>query len=325
MDWTTQLIVLALAMTVEMLFGYPTALFARIRHPVVWIGTLIDRLDRWLNTASQPFEARRNAGFAALGILLLVSAATAWVIEAVLLAIPLGTLALAAVASSLIASKSLDEHVRAVADGLERQGLEGGRRAVAMIVGRNPKTLDGHGVARAAIESLAENFSDGIVAPVFWLGAFGLPGGVLYKAVNTADSMIGHRTPRHEAFGYAAAKLDDLINLPASRLSALLVVVAAFLLPGADPAGAWRAVRRDAHRHRSPNAGWPEAAFAGALGLKLNGPKVYGDVLTDDAHMGDGRAEATAADIRRALDLYRLACLIQIGTVFAILAIILIP
>jgi adenosylcobinamide-phosphate synthase len=319
MDWTTTLIVLALAMTLEMLFGYPSAVFARIRHPVVWIGALIARLDDWLNTASQPFEARRNAGFAALGVLLLVSATIAWIVEAVVVLVPLGTLLLGAIASSLIASKSLDEHVRAVADGLSREGLVGGRRAVAMIVGRNPQTLDANGVSRAAIESLAENFSDGVVAPVFWLGLFGLPGGVLYKAINTADSMIGHRTPRHEAFGFAAAKLDDYVNLPASRLSALFVILAAFLLPGADPAAAWRAVWRDAGKHRSPNAGWPEAAFAGALGLRLNGPKVYGDVLTKDAHMGDGRAEATHADILRALNLYRIACLIQVAIVFAIL------
>jgi adenosylcobinamide-phosphate synthase len=319
MDWTTTLIVLALAMTLEMLFGYPSAVFARIRHPVVWIGALIARLDNWLNTASQPFKARRNAGFAALGVLLLVSAIIAWIVEAVVVLVPLGTLLLGVIASSLIASKSLDEHVRAVADGLSREGLVGGRRAVAMIVGRNPQTLDANGVSRAAIESLAENFSDGVVAPVFWLGLFGLPGGVLYKAINTADSMIGHRTPRHEAFGFAAAKLDDYVNLPASRLSALFVILAAFILPGADPAAAWRAVWRDAGKHRSPNAGWPEAAFAGALGLKLNGPKVYGDVLTKDAYMGDGRAEATHADILRALNLYRIACLIQVAIVFAIL------
>lgn len=319
MDWTTTLIVLALAMTLEMLFGYPSAVFARIRHPVVWIGALIARLDDWLNTASQPFEARRNAGFAALGVLLLVSATIAWIVEAVVVLVPLGTLLLGAIASSLIASKSLDEHVRAVADGLSREGLVGGRRAVAMIVGRNPQTLDANGVSRAAIESLAENFSDGVVAPVFWLGLFGLPGGVLYKAINTADSMIGHRTPRHEAFGFASAKLDDYVNLPASRLSALFVILAAFILPGADPAAAWRAVWRDAGKHRSPNAGWPEAAFAGALGLRLNGPKVYGDVLTKDAYMGDGRAEATHADILRALNLYRIACLIQVAIVFAIL------
>jgi adenosylcobinamide-phosphate synthase len=178
---------------------------------------------------------------------------------------------------------------------------------VAHIVGRDPHALDEAGVARAAIESLAENFSDGVVAPAFWLAAAGLPGGAAYKAINTADSMIGHRTARHDAFGWAAARLDDLVNLPASRLSALLLVAAAAASPGASAAKAWRAVIRDAPRHRSPNAGYPEAAMAGALGLALAGPRVYGGVRVEDAVMGDGRRDATAADIRAALRLYRRA------------------
>jgi adenosylcobinamide-phosphate synthase len=181
-----------------------------------------------------------------------------------------------------------------------------------MIVGRDTEQLSEAGVARAAIESLAENFSDGVVAPALWCAALGLPGIVLYKAVNTADSMIGHRTPRHEAFGWAAARLDDAINLPASRLSALLLIAAA-ALHGADARGAARAVWRDAGSHRSPNAGWPEAAMAGALGLRLAGPRIYGDVRVDDGWMGNGRAEANEADLRRALRLYRTACTLQFG------------
>src|SRR3712207_2816897 len=177
-----------------------------------------------------------------------------------------------------------------------------------MIVGRNPNSLCEAGVSRAAIESLAENFADGMVAPAFWLGLGGLPGAALYKAANTADSMIGHRTPRHEAFGWAAARFDDLVNLPASRLSALLIVAAASLCRNASPGGALQAVRRDASHHRSPNAGWPEAAMAGALGLRLAGPRTYGAVRVEDRWMGNGRAEATAADIDRALGLYRTAC-----------------
>lgn len=196
----------------------------------------------------------------------------------------------------------------AVAAALETDGLDGGRKAVSMIVGRDPETLDEAGVSRAAIESLAENFSDGVVAPAFWMVAAGLPGAAAYKAINTADSMIGHRTPRHARFGFAAARLDDLVNLPASRLTGLLLVVAAILMPGANPAAGWAAIWRDAHRHRSPNAGWPEAAMAGALGLALAGPRVYGGDLVDDALMGEGgRREATAADIRRALRLFRIA------------------
>ena len=172
-----------------------------------------------------------------------------------------------------------------MADGLDRS-LDEGRRAVAMIVGRNPGVLDQAGVARAAIESLAENFSDGVVAPVLWTALGGLPGGAVLKAINTADSMIGHRSERYAAFGWAAARLDDLVNLPASRLAALWLVLAASLAPGASPRRAARTVRRDAPNHRSPNAGWPEAAMAGALGLKLAGPRVYGETLVEDAFMG---------------------------------------
>ena len=150
----------------------------------------------------------------------------------------------------------------------------------------------------------------------------GLPGGVLYKAANTADSMIGHRTKRHEAFGWAAARFDDLINLPASRLTALFLLVAASLTPGLSAREALRALWRDASLHRSPNAGWPEAAMAGALGLKLAGPRVYGTELTQDAFMGAGRAEAIAADIRRALHLYRRALMVQALTLFALAALV---
>jgi adenosylcobinamide-phosphate synthase len=233
---------------------------------------------------------------------------------------PVATALLVFVASSLIAQKSLHDHVRAVADGLEREGLAGGRQAVSKIVGRNPDRLDEAGVARAAIESLAENFADGIVAPAFWIAIGGLPVGALYKAVNTADSMIGHRTPRYAAFGWAAARLDDLVNLPASRLAALFLVMAVPAV-GGSPGGAARAVWRDASRHRSPNAGWPEAAMAGALGLQLAGPRIYGEELVDDAFMGDGTRETTVADIRRALRLFRAAC---VASWLVLLAIVLI-
>jgi adenosylcobinamide-phosphate synthase len=200
--------------------------------------------------------------------------------------------------------------VRAVAEGLERS-LHEGREAVAMIVGRNPHVLDEGGVARAALESLAENFSDGIVAPLVWTAIGGLTGGALYKAVNTADSMIGHEDERYAAFGWAAARLDDLVNLPASRLAALWLTIAAALTPGASASEAARAVWRDASRVRSPNAGWPEAAMAGALGLKLAGPRVYGETLIEDAFVGRGRRETQVADVRRALRLYRVACGLQ--------------
>jgi adenosylcobinamide-phosphate synthase len=249
----------------------------------------------------------RLPGIAALIILLLVVGAFAIALQYALGSVPFGFIALALIASSLIAQRSLHDHVARVASALEAGGLDAGRAAVSQIVGRDPASLDEAGVARAAIESLAENFSDGVVAPVFWLVLGGLPGAAVYKAVNTADSMIGHRTPRYAHFGWAAARLDDLLNLPASRLSALLLIAAAALTSRKTAAQAWTVVRRDAAHHRSPNAGYPEAAMAGALALKLAGPRVYAGVCVEDAFMGDGRREATAADIRAALTLYRRA------------------
>lgn len=303
------LLTLSLALAAEAAFGYPHRLYTWIGHPVTWIGRLIKRLDRELNREDWSFGRRRAAGVLALLLLLAITGGAAWALQGALLPCGLiGIAILTLLSGTLIAQRSLHDHVAAVSKGLRADGLAGGRTAVSMIVGRNPQSLDEAGVSRAAIESLAENFSDGIVAPAFWLGLGGLPGAVLYKATNTADSMIGHRTPRHEAFGWAAARFDDLVNLPASRLAALLIIVAAALQRGASPHGAWRAVRRDAPHHRSPNAGWPEAAMAGALGLRLAGPRVYGDVRVEDRWMGDGRAEAHAGDIDRALTLYRTAC-----------------
>jgi adenosylcobinamide-phosphate synthase len=280
------------------------------------MGALIDALDRRFNEEGQSFELRRLAGLLAVLVLLTVTVASAGVVELACLSLPGGPLLLAAAASTLLAGRSLEEHVAAVGEGLAR-GLAEGRERVSHIVGRNPAALDRAGVARAAIESLAENFSDGAVAPALWFALLGLPGAVLYKATNTADSMLGHRTPRHEAFGFAAARLDDLLNLPAARLSALLLVLAAVLQPGADARAAWHAMRRDARRHRSPNAGWPEAAMAGALGLRLAGPRLYGDMLVADASMGDGRSDADETDIARALALYRTARLMELGLIAA--------
>ncbi|KQZ81913.1 CobD/CbiB family cobalamin biosynthesis protein [Mesorhizobium sp. Root157] len=311
-----------ISLVVELPFGYPDRLYRAVGHPITWIGKLISFLDAALNRASQTDIARRLWGVVSLAILILVPASAAAAIIAILGHSMIGLLLTAVIASSLLSQRSLATHVQAVADALESGGLEAGRKAVSMIVGRDPDKLDEAGVSRAAIESLAENFSDGIVAPAFWLGAGGLVGGVAYKAVNTADSMIGHRTRRHEAFGWAAARFDDLVNLPASRLTALLIVLSAYLVKDADPQRAWRAVRRDAGKHRSPNAGWPEAAMAGALGLALAGPRAYGGVVVEDALMGEGgKRDATSADIRRALSLYRMADALLIA-LFAILSVL---
>ena len=294
-----------LSLLAELGLGYPDPLFKAVGHPVTWMGRLIGFADRRLNRSGDPAPQRCLAGAAALLLFVTVAATLALMLEAALAALPFGPLLSALAASPLLAQRSLGRHVRAVADALETGGLAAGRRAVSMIVSRDPETLDEAGVCRAAIESLAENFSDGVVAPAFWLGVGGLAGGAAYKAVNTADSMIGHRTPRHAAFGWASARFDDLVNLPASRLCALLLVAAALATPGASAVAAWRALRRDAGKHRSPNAGWPEAAMAGALGLALAGPRVYGGVRVEDAFMGEGgRSDLNAADIRRALRLY---------------------
>jgi adenosylcobinamide-phosphate synthase len=303
------------ALLIEAGFGYPASLLDRIKHPVMWMGALLERLESRLNDPSMPEAEPRLNGWIALGLLVaaFVLPAIALQYTVMQLPAPVALLILAFLASTLIALRSLYEHVAAVADALDAGGIEAGRKAVAKIVGRDPKSLDEAGVARSAIESLAENFADGVVAPSFWGVLFGLPGMVAYKAINTADSMIGHRTPRHEAFGYAAAKVDDVVNLPASRLAAFFLALAALFHDDANFNRAVETVRRDADNHRSPNAGWPEAAMAGALNLKLSGPRSYHGVLTDDDWIGEGRSEATAADIRRALALYKTACTVQIA------------
>ncbi len=308
--------ILLMALALEALAGYPHWVYGRVGHPVTWIGALISTLEQRANSPAAPQKQRRIVGTLALATVLFLAGTSAWFIQSWLLLLGwAGLLVTAVLASTLLAQRSLHDHVADVAEGLERSDLAAARQAVGRIVGRNPNVLDEAGVARAAIESLAENFADGVVAPAFWMAVAGLPGGVLYKTINTADSMIGHKTNRYLHYGWAAARLDDLLNLPASRLAALWLILAATSTPTAGAPAAIRCVRRDAHRHRSPNAGWPEAAMAGALGLKLNGPRVYGDVQVDDAYMGDGRVTAKASDIRRALALYRRACWIQAAAV----------
>jgi adenosylcobinamide-phosphate synthase len=307
-----------LALLFEIMIGYPDRLMRMIGHPVTWMGALIGALDGGLNRDAATPAARRIAGTITVLILIAAVGTIAFMLERGLLWLPFGFVAAALLASTLLAQRSLHEHVARVATALEEAGIAASRQAVSHIVGRDAEPLDQAGVARAAIESLAENFSDGVVAPALWMAIGGLAGAAVYKAINTADSMIGLRTPRHEAFGWAAARLDDLVNLPAARLSALLIIAAAGLTKGASATSAWRAVRRDAHQHRSPNAGYPEAAMAGALGLMLAGPRRYGGILVDDAMMGDGRRTADAADIRAALRLYRHADAILIVLIAAL-------
>jgi adenosylcobinamide-phosphate synthase len=308
-------------MLIELCIGYPERLVRVIGHPVTWIGALIGGLDRLFNRDMTP-ALRRLAGILAVVIALCVVGAITFVVQWQLLRLPFGIVPVAVLASALIAQRSLHRYVANVASALERQDLDAGRKAVSHIVGRDTAGLDRAGIARAAIESLAENFSDGIVAPVFWLVVAGLPGAALYKAINTADSMIGHRTPRYADFGWAAARLDDLVNLPASRFAALLLILASVLRKDASAGAAWRVVRRDAARHRSPNAGYPEAAMAGAIGLSIAGPRFYAGIRVEDAFMGDGRREAEAKDIRRALALYRCADAILLALLAGLTAVL---
>ena len=306
------------AIATEAMVGYPNAVYRLIGHPVTWIGKLITWCDDAWNSGSQ--SSRRRHGILTLIVLSVVALLSGFAIAGVLDRLFPGLVSLVlcgVVASTLLAQRSLDAHVLAVAKGLETDGLPGGRAAVAHIVGRETKSLDEAAICRAAIESLAENFSDGVVAPLFWMVVLGLPGALAYKAVNTADSMIGHRTERHEAFGWASARFDDLVNLPASRLSALWLMLAAIPL-GLSPAGALRTIRNDAGHHRSPNAGWPEAAMAGALGIRLSGPRIYDGVPVDERWVGEGNSDLTAKDIRRALKLYRTACGVQIAVLVVI-------
>ncbi len=291
-----------MALLIERIVGYPAWLFSAIGHPVTWMGALISWLDQRLNASNH----RRLKGVVMLGLLILTALAAGLLIVSVTRRIPLGWVLEAVLASSLLAQRELGRAVKAVADGLSLS-LDSGRRAVSHIVGRDPEALDDAGVARAATESLAESTSDGIVAPLFWLLVGGLPGVLIYKAANTADSMIGHRTDRYSEFGWASARFDDLLNWIPARLTALLIAGSAFFVRRADPEAAWSTALRDARKHDSPNAGWPEAALAGALGFRLGGPRSYDGEMHDLPAFGDGRGELDAADILKSLELYWVA------------------
>ena len=294
-----------LALLIERLVGYPQALFHRMSHPVVWIGGLIEWLEGRLNRRDWRDEARRRAGVLALLIVLAITVGAAALLQAASSLLPFGWIGETLLAVPFLAQNHLRRAVAEVADNLATS-LAAGRTAVGQLVGRDTAPLDEAGVARAAVESLAENTSDGVIAPLFWLILFGLPGIAAYKAVNTADSMIGHRSERYLHFGWASARLDDLFNLVPARLTALLFIAAAAVV-GNDAKNAARAALRDAGKHLSPNAGWPEAAMAGALALQLGGPRLYEGQTVTLATMGSGRAELTGGDIRRAVRLYDVA------------------
>ena len=307
-----RLVILILALALDAIIGDPPALFAIVPHPVALIGKAIALFDRRLNRETRTERARRVRGIITLAFMILGAGLAGLVLTLLAALIPQGWILELIVVAILVAQRSLFDHVMAVRRALERDGLEAGRNAVSRIVGRDPQTLDAFAVARAGIESLAENFSDAVVAPVLFYALAGLPGLFIYKTANTLDSMIGHRSARYRAFGWASARFDDLLNLVPARLAGLILALSGLFLPGGRPLHSLKMMGRDASKHRSPNAGWPEAAMAGALGLALAGPRRYGELLVDDPWLGDGRAQATPADMRRALMMFVVACLIEL-------------
>jgi adenosylcobinamide-phosphate synthase len=298
---------MVVAMVADALLGWPDRLFGRIGHPVTWLGRLIAVLDAQLNRPAETPVQRRIAGAATALIVIILAAGFGCIAQR---AIPSGlveTVLLGILAWPFVAFRSLYDHVAAVRDPLRAGDVEAARKAVSRIVGRDPETLDEAGIARAAIESLAENASDGIVAPVFWGVLFGLPGIIGYKAINTLDSMIGHRTERHEAFGWAAARIDDVANFIPARLTGLLFV----LFAASRRSQATSCMMNDAPHHRSINAGWPEAAMAGALGVRLCGPRSYNGEPAHEPWLNGTARDPGAADITRGLKLY-------VGAMFAL-------
>jgi len=304
---------MAVAMMVDVALGWPKGLFVLIGHPVTWLGKLIDVLDTRWNRSSDPPAFRRAAGIAAALLVIALPVTVAWVVQALLVPAWSRIVLVGILAWPLVALRSLHDHVAAVVHPLRSGDLGLARTAVAQIVGRDPASLGEAGIARAAIESLAENASDGVVAPVFWGAIFGLPGIVGYKAVNTLDSMIGHRTSRHEAFGWAAARIDDVANFVPARLAALL-----FALLAARPMVAISCMMRDARHHRSINAGWPEAAMAGALGVRLSGPRIYDGSVAQEPWLNGEARDPRAADIEPGLKLYRRAMMLLAGALLTL-------
>jgi adenosylcobinamide-phosphate synthase len=300
-------VIVLLALLLDAVMGEPDALWRRFPHPAVLMGRAVGALERRLNRG----PARRERGIAAMAVL----GAGAWLVGLFLAGLPMGWAVEIAAGAILLAQRSLVDHVRDVATAL-RRSVPGGRTAVARIVGRDTRDMDGPAISRAAIESAAENFSDGVVAPAFWFLLCGLPGLMLYKVTNTADSMVGYRTPELERFGWAAARFDDLLNWLPARLSALILCAAFGRWPG------WAMLARDARLHRSPNAGWPEAAMAQGLDVALAGPRSYGGAMQDFPWVWPtGNRSPGAADIDAATDALWRAWAVLLGGVALVVAV----
>ncbi len=315
------LLVLLLALLLDRIAGDPQWLWSRMPHPVVVFGAAISYADRQLNPASLTGSQRRMNGIAAILALLLLTVAAGFVFNRFFALFgPVGILLETGLVAIFLAQKSLADHVAAVAVALRDEGLTGGRTAVSRIVGRDPETLDEPAVCRAAIESLAENFSDGVVAPALWYAVFGLPGLFAYKMLNTADSMIGHKSEKYIDFGWAAARLDDVANWPPARLSILLIAAGARIRRGTSAGReAVRVAMRDGALHRSPNSGRPEAAMAGALNVQLAGPRIYGGVIVREPMINDtGRDVATSGDIEDGVSVFYASCMVLAGITFGL-------
>jgi len=292
--------ILLLALAVDALIGWPDALYRKIGHPVTWLGKLISHMDKSLNRMEWHPPTRRLMGLLTAAFIILICIVSGQIIQNAVGQGILGFLISVLLAWPLLASRSLYSHVKDVAQPLELMDLRSAREAVSMIVGRDPKQLDTAGVGRAAIESLAENTSDGVVAPIFWGLIFGLPGILAYKAINTMDSMIGYKTPKHLDFGWAAARIDDLANWVPARLTGLIIA-----MMSGTPNTALQTIRRDAGKHRSPNAGWPESAMAAALGVRLSGPRSYHDKQTNDPWLYAEGRDVEGSDVTRALAVFK--------------------
>ncbi len=320
------LLILVLALLLDRIVGDPAWLWSHLPHPVVVFGKAISYFDRHLNLKRLPAEGRRRNGLLSIVVLLAGAALVGWAVHVLFARFGLIGLAIEAMLVAVfLAQKSLADHVSDVSDALRREGLDGGRRAVSRIVGRDPETLDEAGVCRAAIESLAENFSDGVVAPVIWYAIFGLPGLFAYKMLNTADSMIGHKSETYLDFGRAAARLDDVANWPAARLSILLIASGALVRNGiAALANTFRVAVRDGGLHRSPNSGRPEAAMAGALDIQLAGPRVYGgEIVREPMINGSGRDIATVSDVEAGISIFYSACTVLVVLAFLVFLLLL--
>lgn len=292
----------AAALALEAAFGYPDRLYRRIGHPVSWVGGAINGLEERLNRPALSDWRRRVNGMATLALAAGCGASFGWVLQRVAERSPKPALLGALFATSGLAQRSLYDHVEAVRRPLQAGELADARAAVGRIVGRDTDALCGSEIAAAALESLAESFNDGVVAPAFWLAVAGLPGLYAYKAINTADSLIGHMEPRWRAFGWAAARADDLANLVPARIAGALVALAG--------GGGWRTMIRDAPKHASPNAGWPEAAMAGTLDVRLGGAAVYDGVRADRPVFNAAAAGPRAEDLGRGLGVFRRACVL---------------